>query len=218
MSLKLRALGLAVLAVTSISAFVAVQASATVSGHFLSDASGGHTIVDQEASVESTHALVFRIGASPAIQCDKARALGTAAASTVQQVEGSTELSKCHTEEQEPGTVVVDSNGCTGRARSNSAGALTADLVCPAGKTMLFTHPNCTISLPPQNDIGGFTPTTIIENGKHAITIDVNVKYTTHYEGGICVFLGTTQQASVVGGTIIKGLNTQGEQVSITST
>jgi hypothetical protein len=197
---------------------MALNASATVSGHFLSDAADGHTIVDQEAVPESTHALVFRVEGTPAIQCDTERAFGTATTQTVQQVEGLTELRECYTEGQEPGTIVVHANECTGRARSNSTGSLTADLVCPAGKKLVFTHPNCTISVPPQNDIGGFTPTTILENGKHAITIDVNVKYTVHYEGGICIFLGTTKTGSVLGGTIIRGFNTKGEQVNITST
>lgn len=218
MSLKLRGLCLGVLACAAVIGLTVMNASATTTGHFISDAADGHTIVDQKAVAETSHGIVIRIDGGTAIQCDDIRGFGTVTASTVQQVEGTTELALCHTEGQEPGTIAIHSNGCTGRARSNTAGANTIDMVCPVGKTLIITHPNCTISVPPKNNIGGFAFTTITVNGKHAITIDVNVKYTVHYEGGICVFLGTTHVGEALGGTIVKGLNTKGEQVNITST
>lgn len=91
-------------------------------------------------------------------------------------------------------------------------------MVCPVGKNMLITHPNCTISVPPQTNVTGFTPTTTVANGKHAITLDVNIQYTVHYESGICVFLGTKHTAAITGSTIIQGKNTLDEPVNITST
>jgi len=134
----------------------------------------------------------------------------------VQQVEGTTSVSGCHTEGQEPGTMAIDTNGCLGRGSSNSGGALTGELVCPFGN-MVVTHPNCSISVPPQKT-NGFTPTAITTFGKHAITLDVNIEYTVHYESGICIFLGTKHTASILGSTIIWGQNTEGVPVNITST
>lgn len=215
MSLKLKAVGFAVLAAVSIGAFAVVNASATVNGHFVSSVS--HTIVDQRSSSESKHSFVMKIDGGNPIECNETRAFGTIASSTVQQVEGTTELNGCHTQGEPAGSLVIDTNGCKGQGTSNAGGNTTGHLICPAGKTVVVTHPSCTINIPSQTVLG-FTTTQTTVNGKHAITLDVNVNYTAHYESGICVFLGTVKTASIVGSTVIRGETTLGEIVSITST
>jgi hypothetical protein len=218
MSLKFKALGLAALAAMAIAGFSAINASATVSGHFIHDAVGGHALVNQKSSAKSTHAFVFKIDNQSVIQCDEFSAFGTVTAATVQQVSGSTSFVGCRTEGEPSGSLTVHTNGCTGTGFSNSTGAVTGSLDCPAGKSLVVTHPNCTINVPPQANVTGFTATQITLEGKHAITLDANVQYTIHYEGGICVFLGTKHTMFITGSTVIRGTNTEGSYINITST
>jgi len=216
MSLKLKALGFAVLAAMSVAALVAVSASATVSGHFVSEAPDAHTIVNQKSALPSKHGFVIRIDEGTPIACEEFSAFGTATGFTLTEVEGTTEAKNCRTEGTET-AMGLDTNGCKGKAWSNGSGALTGAMVCPSG-SMVVTHPNCSITVPPQTNVTGLTPTTITTFEKHAITLDVNIKYTVHYEGGICIFLGTKHTASITGSTIIWGQSTNGQPVSITST
>lgn len=217
MSLRFRAVIFGTLAAISMSALAAINASATVSGHFVSESLNGHTMVNQVSSFPSSHGFVIKIDEGTPITCQEFSAFGTATSNTVTQVEGTTQAKGCRTEGSET-DILVHPHECKGQASSNSSGAVTGAMVCPAGKSLTFTHPNCTIGAPPQGNITGLTPTTILKDGKHAITVDVNVKYTVHYEQGICVFLGTKHTASIIGTTIIWGQDTEGKQVGITAT
>lgn len=217
MSLKLRGLGLAVLGTLAISAFGVVNASASVSGHFVHDAPDGHAMVNQTSTSGSTHQFVIKIDETAPIQCKQFSAFGTVTSPTVTQVQGTTTITGCRTEGSET-DMLIHTNGCTGTGFSNSTGAVTGGLDCPAGKAMVVTHPNCTINVPPQANVTGFTPTTVTTSGKHAITLDVNIKYTVHYEGGICIFLGTSHTAFITGSTIIQGTDTNSQPINITST
>lgn len=216
MSLKSRGLGLALLAALAVSAAGAVSAAAKVSGHFTSDAVGGHTIVNQVSSLPSNHGFVIKIDETAAFECKEFSAFGTAVSGTLTEVEGSTQANGCHTEGSEVVTA-IHTNECKGKAWSNATGALTGAMVCPPGKSLEITHPNCTIVAPPQTT-SGLTPTTIVKNNKHAITVDVNIQYTVHYEQGICIFLGTKHTASIIGSTEVWGQDTNGLPVNITST
>lgn len=114
MNLKLKALTLGVLAAMSIAAFAAANASATVSGHFVSDAIDGHTIVAQESSVGSSHQFVISIDGGTGIVCERFSAFGTAASNTVTEVEGTTEAKGCRTEGSEV-TMAIHMNECKGK-------------------------------------------------------------------------------------------------------
>ncbi len=217
MSLKLKVLGLGLLATLAMSAVAVMNASATSSGHFISDAADGHTIVNQSIEPESPHGFNVSVEGG-SIECDEANVQGTATTNTLTAVEGIMTLGKCHTTGSEPGTTVVHMNGCSGRGTSNSSGTGTGHLLCPAGKTVVVTHPNCTITVPPQSGVGGFTYTNVNDGSKHTITVDVNLQYAVQYHAGICIFTGTNHTATVSGSTIVKATNTQGEQVNITST
>ncbi|HYP56110.1 MAG TPA: hypothetical protein VEQ41_07410 [Solirubrobacterales bacterium] len=218
MSLKVRGLGLAVLAITATGAIAAVNAFATQSGHFVSDAANGHTIVEQSTNQALSHDFRVSVDGGTPIECDQASVQGTATSATMQAVEGTMSLSQCHTEGAAPGTITVHMNGCKGQGTSNSSGSGTGHLLCPAGVSgVAVTHPNCTIRIPPQTS-GGFTYTSATLNGKHTITVDVNSTYTVHYEGGICIFLGTTHTGSVTGSTIVEATNTEGVPVNVTAT
>ena len=218
MSLKFKAVVLTALAAMVVAGFSAINASATVSGHFTHDGAGGHAIVNQTSVAGSTHQFKFQIDNAAPLLCESFTAFGTVSSGTVQTVEGVTEFKGCHTEGEAPGTLAIHTNGCVGTGTSNTTGAITSDLVCPAGKSITVTHPNCTITAPAQNNISGFTATTTTVEGKHAITLDANVQYTVHYEAGICVFLGTKHTMFITGSTIIRGKDTVGNYINITST
>lgn len=216
MSLKSSGIGLALLAAMAIAAIGAVNATAQVSGHFVSEAVGGHTMVSQVSSFPSNHGFIIKIDETSAFQCKEFSAFGTAVSGTLTEVEGTTQAKGCHTEGSEIETA-IHTNECKGKAWSNATGALTGAMVCPAGKSLEITHPNCTILAPPQTTTG-LTPTTIVKNNKHAITVDVNIQYTVHYEQGICIFLGTKHTATITGSTEVWGQDTTGAPVNITST
>lgn len=217
MNRKLKMLGLGLVTMLMTATVTALNASATVSGHFVSEAPDGHTIVDQVSSFPSNHGFTIKIDEGAPITCEEFSAFGTASSGTVTEVEGTTSAKGCRTEGS-GSEITVHPHECKGKAWSNSSGAVTGAMVCPEGKSLTFTHPNCTIVAPPQSNITGLTPTTIVTNNKHAITVHVNVKYTVHYEQGICIFLGTKHTASIVGSTIIFGQDTEGNPVNITST
>lgn len=218
MSLKLRGLGIALLAGLAVGSFV-LTASAKTGGHFVSDVS--HTIVNQSASSGGSHALEFSIhGMEGGFVCDEAVASGTASTATVTEAVGTLSLNLCRTTD---GTqLAVDENGCQTRITvapgEPSTTEHTNDFICPVGKSFEITHPNCTITIPPQNNLGGFTYTRIVDNGKHAITVDVATQFEVQFHGGICIFLGTSKVGTIKGSTIVRALNTEGKQVSVTAT
>jgi len=220
MNLKLRALGLALLAAVATGALTVANAPANTGGHFTSDVS--HTIVSQTAQLNSPH--TFRItlpGLSGVIFCKQSVAFGTATGTTMTEVEGETDLKECYTE----GSEVfwgVHMNGCKGRGTVASGNPETTeqtnDLVCPTGQAIVVTHPNCTITVPPQTHASAFTYTRIKVSEKYAITMDVTMEYGVQYHSGICIFLGTNHKAVVEGSTVIRGTDTEGNYVNITST
>ena len=219
MSLKLKALGLGLLAVLATSAF-AMNASATGGGHFVSESA--HTnIVGTESG--ATHRLhLTAVGSEGLIGCSTATYSGTATTATVSQLDITPSYAGCTT----TGTataVTVTPNGCIYRFTTEVGGTNgTAHLICPAGKSLEIHHPNCTITVPgaPLNqNIPGVHYTRVTENGKHAITLDVNVSFTTEYHGGICIFLGTHHEGKLNGSVTVIGKDkTTGNPTGITAT
>lgn len=94
----------------------------------------------------------------------------------------------------------------------------TIDLVCPSEKAIEITHPNCTVTVPPQNNFLGITYTTQVENGKHTITVDLATEFNVTFHGGICIFTGTNHTGTLDGALTMKGFQTGGKQVGITAT
>jgi hypothetical protein len=72
--------------------------------------------------------------------------------------------------------------------------------------------------MPPQTRSGvTYTPITGA-NKKASITMNVTVHdVTAHYEGGICIFLGTTQVGSMTGSVTVEGFK-GAEGIGITAT
>ena len=229
MSLKLKNLGLGLLAVMATRAF-AENAGATIGGHFTNDAFNGHALVTGTTSTGSTHGLTFvKEGASPEAEnsCHLASYTGTVNAATVQSATITPAWENCTTGTTGTGdSFGVHENGCTLTFTSGKIEQThhTATVVCPAGKAIEITHPNCTIKIPPQTlggggSKGGIVYTTTVENNKHALTLDLTVKeITAHYEAGICIFLGTTQKSEVKGSITVRAVDTNDNPVNITET
>ena len=231
MSLKLKVLGLGLLAVMATSAFAVMNASAGVGGHFTHDGAGGHAILVPTESTSSTHRLAFvKQGSTEEgseITCHKAVYTGSVTSATVQSVTIKPDWSNCTTGTTgSAASFEVDENGCTLTFQSGKAGQThhTAQVLCPQGAAIVITHENCTITVPAQTvggggNKGGVTYTTTTENGKHALTMNVTVKeIVSQYHGGICIFLGTTQQSEMNGSVTVSATNTAGEAVNITET
>ncbi len=216
MSIKLKALGLGLIAAMAIGSFAVMNASAAVSGHFTHDAAGGTaTITGNEGG---THRLKFSSDNGTPIECDVAHYSGTVSAATTTTLEVLPSYSQCHTEGAAPGTVTVDVNNCKFVFHSRTSGHATTGVNCPAGFNILVTHPNCTMRMPTQA-LSGVTYGTATEGGKHTITLNATVGgITAHYEAGICIFLGTTHTATMNGSATVEGLDSLNNRVNITAT
>lgn len=216
MSMKLKTLGLAALATMAIGAFAAMNAGATVSGHFTTVAE--HTFVTGFHAKNSEHELHFvsESGASK-IGCDVATYSGT----NQNSVKTATELTitpgwdKCYTTPK-PGESAeapwpVHENGCTLVFKSRQApeaNDATVTVACPAGNAIKITHPSCEITVHPQT-VGGSPGNGVTYTNKNDgnawITMDVKVSLASTYHNGICVFLGTNHTSIMEGSVTILG-------------
>lgn len=219
MSLKFKAVGLGLLTAMATSAFV-VNAFATGGGHFVSE-SADTSIVGFESG--ATHRLhLTAVGSEGLIGCTTATYSGTASAATVSQLDIVPSYSGCTTTSTAT-AVQVTPNGCSYRFTTAVGGTFgTAHLICPPGKSLEIHHPNCTITVPgaPLNqNIAGVHYTRVTENGKHAITLDIAVSFTTEYHGGICIFLGTHHEGKLNGSVTVVGKDgPTGNPTGITAT
>jgi hypothetical protein len=223
MSLKLKILGMGLLAVMATSAFAAMNASATVGGHFINDAPNGHAIITGTEVAGTLHIVRLQKeggSAEETTQCHSSSYTGTVNAATVQSVTITPNWSSCTTGGSGGTSFEVHENGCSLTFTSGKTGQThhTVDVVCPVGKSIEMTHPNCTTIFPAQT-VRGVTYPTTVENNKHALTMNVTVgSITSHYETGICIFLGTTHKWEMKGSVTVKATNTEGNPVNITET
>ena len=224
MSLKLKALGLGLLAVMAMSAFAAVNASATINGHFTSTTDD--LILTGTDQYGTKHQLVFKETGSSGvgISCTDSHyhgALSGDPATTSTSVQLTPTYKNCATESGTWGDVTVKHDaGCDTKVYKfhsrtpNGHGTVTVE----CGITI--SHPNCTIRVPKQNPSGGIVYTTSNEGGSHEITADVTVtNIIGQYEGGICVFLGTNHTFTMNGSVTLWGLDAiTGARVPVTAT
>ena len=219
MSIKLKALGLGLLAAMAMGAVAVLNASATTTGHFGNTATGGHALVVGTES--GTHRLKFSIDGGTPIECEEASYHGTVASAAVNSVRVTPTYGKCKTEGGSAGSVVVDTNEChfvfhsnTKASGSKPSGHATVTVECTDKGPLVITHPNCEIRIPSQS----LTGVTYTPNGSE-ITLDATVGgVAAQYESGICVFLGTSHTGAMNGSVTVKGTNTDGSAASISAT
>lgn len=221
MSIKLKALGLGLLAAMAMSAVAVMNAGAETGGHFVSSASHTNLIGEESGT---NHRVKFASDGGTPIECTKATYTGTMSGSTATEVSIKPHYTECRTEDAPVNEhkVVVHMNGCEYNftVGQNPEGHNTVHLVCPTGVSgATITHPNCTMRMPAQTPADGVAYTSDTSGPAHAITADVTATgITAHYEGGICVFLGTKHTATMTGSVTLRGEDTNGNPASITAT
>lgn len=203
MSLKAKALGLGCLAVLTIGIAV-VNASATAGGHF-----GSNRAVTTIEGLEQNHELeFFALGMEKAVVCDETTYHGVVTGMKATGATLTPTLKKCKTVGEEPDTVTIETHDCTlegtVKAPKPEEEHSTMHLLCPTGKSITLTHPNCSLIIPPQT-LNGITYTKDQFLGTESLTIDFtvkNIQYTVH---GLCQFFGTNQNnGELKGGLLIK--------------
>ncbi|HEX8689355.1 MAG TPA: hypothetical protein VF729_03840 [Solirubrobacterales bacterium] len=221
MSVKLRILGLGLLAVMATGAVAVMNATADTGGHFSSSVT--HTSIVGTESGEK-HQLHFKEeGAAEGsrIGCINDSYTGTVDAAKVESITITPSWSTCTTTNPDSTQhFEVTENGCQFTFTIGDTGTHhTADLVCPPEKAIEIHHPNCTITVPPQTVTGVVYTADTAADGKKTITLDSTVKdITSHYHGGICIFLGTKHESEMNGSVTVEGFDTEGKRVDITAT
>ncbi|HYP55460.1 MAG TPA: hypothetical protein VEQ41_04065 [Solirubrobacterales bacterium] len=220
MSMKLRVLGLGILAVMATSAFAVMNASANTpaNSHFVADPPNHNTLnVEGTETFPGPHNLSFfrtdantqTIGGSLPIKCTHAVYKGQltgAATTTTQALRVRPEYKECSTGGEGPHNIPVHVPATCGNNvyEFTSGNPGTIHVNCP----ITITHPNCHITVPAQT-VSGATYTNVVgASGKHEITVHINVQHITgHFEGGICVFLGTSHRFEMVGSATVRALS-----------
>lgn len=224
MSIKLKALGLGLLAAMAMSAVAVMNAGASTGGHFVS--TEAHTNIEGfEGAEPNPHVLHFnKEGGAPGerIGCDVDKYTGTisSAAKTATEITITPSWEQCYTTGSPNTKFEIHENKCDFLFTISKTPLAhnTAHVKCQsAGEAFVITHPNCTITVPPQT-VTGVTYTNITES-RHEVTLTSTVKgITAHYHAGICIFLGTTHKSEMTGSVTVKGFNTEGVQIPVTAT
>lgn len=220
MSIKLRLLSAGVLAAMAIGALAATSGSAETGGHFTADVEGTFE------TVESTnHRLEFLTPGSTGIACDISKTTVPLANKTFTAFRFTWAGTRpCTTTVDNPVPFNVHFNGCglLFKIGKKAVQDNTTEIVCQTGTQIEITHPNCTVRVPAQAGFLGASYENVVEGGKHAITVKLTVgggtEMTANYEGGICIFLGTTHPIAVVGSFTVKALDAAGKQGNVTAT
>ena len=205
MSMKLKALGLGLLAAMAMSAFAVVNASAKVDGHFTSD-KATTTIKGTE---NATHQVKFSVEGGTTIECKKVTYSGTVGSPTVTQITITPTYAECQTTGGTANAVTVTMNDCDYVFYSQGKqkhGTVTVN--CPEGKKIEIHHPNCTISIGTQHALSNGIAYTNTATG---ITANVTVgNIAAEYHNGLCSFLGTNHTADMARAAIIEGESGEG--------
>lgn len=218
MNLKFKALGVAMLALVAVAAFGAVSASANKEGHFVTT---GTPIPIIKTTQSPTHTLEFEIHKwLPGMICDKHGSEVQNEKETENELILFLEFADCYTTGNPGVKFPITAKGCpiwiwaakgtTPMTEQTSK----FDCILP----IEIHHPQCTIKIPSQSFNTGVTLTQILENGKHTITLDMNVTYTAHFEDGICTMLGTAQTGTLKGSLTVEAFDQQGKLANLTAT
>ncbi|HEX8689023.1 MAG TPA: hypothetical protein VF729_02145 [Solirubrobacterales bacterium] len=231
MSLKLKALGLGLLATLAMSAVVVMNASAAAGGHFVTTGNAhahiqGH-VTHPTGGPHNLH--LVNHGLEGEIGCDIQSYTATTTTETTTSITVTANYETCYTtvadHSDHTPDVPVTMNGCTYTFtvapipnQSHNTVEHTAHLVCPAGAKVEVHHPNCTVSIHPQTINTGLTYTTVGTGNGHEITMDVNVQFTTTRHG-LCQFIAPTNGAGTLRGSVtVTAKNTAGAQIPLTAT
>jgi hypothetical protein len=228
MSLKLKALGLAVFAALAVGAVSVVSATADTGGVFHSEVSWTHIKGAQEGTLHQ-NALIDH-GEGDAITCSTVSYTGNTDALTETEITVTGSYSGCKTTNNGY-PVTVDMTGCAFVLTIGDAAGLkhhTSHLECATGNEVDVTiNPpfvgECHIKIPAQTPTtGGTAYKGITVGGKNALTLDITVEgiTSTKTETGFgCLGApGHTNNSTLKGTVVAEGFNTAGGRVNISAT
>jgi hypothetical protein len=231
MSIKLKALGLSMLAVLAVGAFAVMNASAESqpTGHFTSGSANTAIDVTENPTAPSTHSLELTQAGFTGIVCHESKYAVTNIGETADHISVKPTYQKCTTTGGSPGSLTVHSNGCEYTFKTpNKESAKTehtVQLICNgAVKAIQITHASCTVTIHPVT-VKGVGYTTTLESGpgltggpKHSITLTSNASFPVTRHGGFCTLLATNSTGTLSGSATIFGKNALGAQLDITAT
>jgi hypothetical protein len=229
MSLKIKALGLGLIAALALSAVAVLSASAETGGHFTSEQE--HVILVGSEGGAEDHTTQFNAPelSSEPIQCTEVSYTGTiqSASKTVTEATIQPTYKKCWlgAHSGEP-NATVKMNECdyvfTVKKLQVESSDSTVHVVCPEGKKieLVLSSLGCTLTIPAQTPAGGVVYKTKGTGQTHELTVEVTVTGITYEaHSGFCIFVATHHtDGKLTGSVTVKGTNTAGEQVGITAT
>jgi len=220
------AFGLGLLAALTMLALSAMSASATSTGHFVSDSPSAQTTLDITEQTGTTHEVKLH-GWGNTVQCHTVKytrptqasplETPTVVGNTVTSISVTGTYSSC-TKASDNSAVTVKHNGC--HYNFTPGGTGTVHYSCPVGSITEVITNSGTMTFGPQT-ASGVTYTNITANGKHAITATIAAKNLHGECHGICALLGTTRtDIEMTGAVTIEGTDKakQGTYVNITAT
>lgn len=204
MTHKLKALGLALVAVFAVSAMVAAGASAAT---FHSEASS--TTVSGTNAGEGNHVFT---ASGFSVECETASFSGTQSGTESTTLTLHPEYSKCNSS---LGSATVDTAGCdyVFNATTNGTGHLPSDISCTGSSVIKVTAPGCTLSFGTQNTTGGVKATNLGSGSTRDDTVDATVTATFSKSGSFC-FAISGDTGKYTGNTTVTG-SSGGTQVGI---
>ena len=218
MSIKQKVLGLGLFASVAVASFATVTASANNrEGHFVTTGTAVTIIRSTEPAPDKLEWEIH--GWGPGIVCDKHNSEVQNEKETENELIIFMEVADCYT----TGTAIkfpITAKSCPmwffAAKGTTAATEQTVKFECI--QPIEIHHPGCTIRIPAQDNLTTVTYTQIMLNGKHAITIDMNVKYTAHFEAGACTALGTVKTGTLKGSFVVEALTLGGAQANLTVT
>jgi hypothetical protein len=237
--MKVKILGMALLALAATSALAATNASGEPSGHFYHHAVGSSAAITAHSAEGTAHQLQFTrlkpgtheaASANP-ISCKTSQYTSHVTARTVTSIQLYPKYTECTTV-NDGTSMTLNPNHCSHTFLSQGIREHgTVIVTCPEGKVIEVAHPNCGITVPPQTTASTLTEGisyTNLANGTITANVTVNT-ITAHFHTGICVFLGTNQKFEMKGSVTVEGFEyingsgtehtlNHGAKVAITST
>ncbi len=215
MTSNLKALGLALVAVSAMSATWVSAAQAT-EGVF--EWETGATELTATSEIAG-HGHLFKMTGSRSFECDNVRMtvnLPAGTRATAFETNSSTYNDIVLGEDQCTGVLGIKQkitmNGCqyrfhAGESLKEGETRGTVDIVCPAGKEITTDSALCTINIPPQRGLSHVTYRTIEEEGKKEdITIELAVSNIKYKHTGFCGN-GGGANGSYIGNLTVVGEN-----------
>lgn len=214
-TMKIKILGMALLALAATSAFAATNASGVADGHFYHHAVGEKAAITAHDGSTTAHKLEFtrltpgtHNTTGESITCKTSEYTGHVTTRKVTVIQLFPTYTDCKTANGVYGEVTVDPEHCSYTFFSQGArkhGTVIVD--CPAGQSIKIKHPNCEITVPAQTTAETLTEGISYTNlADGTITAHVTVNTITgHHHAGACIFLGTSHKFEMKGSVTVEG-------------